>query len=570
MARKPERLTQIADEPEEAIAPEAGDPDFSDPLPGVDPEMQEQRDRAQLDNAIELGGVNAELTYEREQQEQETIDALDALRALDHGEAIKWVISRTSHEDPDMNGYLETWPNSRMQLDRIRDAFGGGTYYLKGKRNGRYFVHKTISIAGDAIRKPRKSLMADQAQAHSQTFDVQGFLAQQDARDQARRREEEERRQREKKDRMELLTVLGPIMAPIIAAMVGKKDDSSLMTAMLQTLKPEKQNPLEMLQMLRELKAMEAPAQPAPDTIDRAFGLVDKLREMGGLGGGATEVGIWDIVKEAVKTMGPGIGQAVQTFAEQAAVAKAMDAQQRAQAAQRAQGTVPRQAPGISAASGQLALPHTIPPAIAPGSSPVAPSPGQAPVPAGTAASSFTSPITSEDDAMLKLLPLLPWLKGEVERLLIAAARKSDPELRATVMYDDLPDDADIESIGTVLSRSDWFQLFQSLDSRVANHPEFFSAVRLTLLALIEEDAGVSFGVRESAGRDASGREVVNVRGPGESGAAVSELAPSALSRQMPPRRGRNPNAPIERPPPLPPIAGDAPDTGGALEEGEE
>ena len=159
---------------------------------------------------------------------------------------------------------------------------------------------------------------------------------------------------------------------------------------------------------------------------------------------------------------------------------------------------------------------------------------------------------------LLKLLPLLPWLKAETERLIVSAARGSDPGMRAAVMYDDLPEDADIEAVGTVLSRADWFNLFQQLDARVTPYRGFFETVRGELLAMIAEDTGVAFAIKDPAGIDpATGRQVVNVRTP--------------IGRGT-----RDPNAPIERPSGPPPITGGAPGTGDAhgmgevLEEGEE
>lgn len=521
--------------------PEDLDLDLDDALPDIDPNGQENRDRSEVEDAQALGsGLARELRYERDAEEKRTMDVLETMRNLEHADEIEWRISRTGADDPALNGYLETWASSLMTLDRLRDRFGGGKYYLHGTRRGRYFQHKTITIAGDAIRKGQK---VDSNAGQGPAFDYQAFIAQQDARDERRRREEDERRERSRQERKELLTIFAPVIAAVLPAILGKKDDTA---ALIAALKPKETSPLELIQLMKEMRNLdEKPNQP--NALDSAMALLDRFKEMGMFESkGGSETSWFDIAKEGIRSLGPSVGQGIQTLMEQAAMAKAMEAR-----AQGGNGNPRLPAPSPAAPGSR---PGPVPP-LAPGHTAIAGSPAgsrapMVPVPAGTAddpSMSAPTPI-SEDDAMLKLLGLLPWLKSETERLLVAAARDSDPELRAAAMYDDLPDDADIESVGTVLSRSDWFQLFQQLDSRVTQYAAFFAAVRSSLLQLIAEDTGVAFPAKEAAGIDpASGREKVSVVGP----------------------RRRIPDGPIERPGAPPPLTGTV-ETREEIEGGEE
>jgi hypothetical protein len=524
---------ETADDDRDAQDAPPDDPsgaDLNDPLPDVSPSAEYVQDRAEVEDARQLGGgVQRELAYEEEAEDQRTLQILETMRSLEHADEIEWRITRVGAEDPTLNGFLEAWPSSLMTLERLRDKFGGGKYHCHGTRRGRYFAHKTITIAGDAVRRNLGSKMET-----GSNFNMQEFLLQQQrederrrerqAQDDQRRREDEDRREERRMERMlSIITAVAAAAAPIVTAFAGKRDQTADLIA---ALKPKDVDPLALIRLMKEMRELEGPRAPQADALDKAIGLVEKFKDMGALGGGS-EIGWLDIVKEAVRTVGPGLGTAITGFMEQAAAAKAIEAN-------RAQ---PRPGQPLLAVPVPAQPSRSMPSASAPGSFAAGSSPPAAPAPVGTAASPFSSAVEGEDDMLLKLLPLLPWFKGETERLIVAAARGSDAGMRAAVMYDDMPDDADIEAVGTVLSRADWFNLFQQLDSRVTQYPDFFAQVRQELLTMISEDTGVVFAAKDPAGTDPkSGRPVVSVRGPGAR---------------------RDPNAPIERPTGPPPITGE-------------
>lgn len=517
-------------------------------------------DEQELDDDLSVlrgeTGVDVETEIAREEDARDTrIDLLEGLREMQGADAVRWRLYRVNDDDPRKNGFLDEIATGQLTQKWIRDSFGGGTYRVRGYHvaSGKFKAGRTIRIAGDAPKKVTDSVTN---QGQSGSFNFSEYIAQQDARDMARRKEERAL-QEEREDRFwKRVTALGTVLAPVLAAVVGKKDDTA---ALIAALRPKETDPLEMFRLLREMKELDRPTQPNVNPVEQAITLLERFKDMGALGGGGSETSWFDIAREAVKAMGPTVGQGIQSIMEQAAAAKAIEA---ARAAQQS-GSAPALA-GTGAAPGSApmrlpapASPASIHPPGAPGNSPAGLSPRPAPAPAGIAASPFSSPQTiAGDEEMLKLLPLLSWLKGETERLLIAAARGSDPELRAAAMFDDMPDNADIEAIANVLSRSDWFQLFSSLDSRVAQYELWFAEVRDALLQLITEETGISFGTRSDGGLDAEGRQVVNVQGPGDGSAAVT-VAPAPAPARVPPRRGRDPNAPIERPPAPPPLTGE-------------
>jgi hypothetical protein len=499
--------------------------EFDDDLPAESASAADMRSEAEIEDAAALGGGLArEIAYERNADEQRTIETLEALREMDTGNDIQWRISRIASNDPAFDGFLDTWPSASCTLERIRNKFGPGKYYLYGVRRGRYFAHKVINIAGDA-KRPQDSDVSQN------NFNVTEFFAQQAARDEARERaaqEREERRRRDERDEddrrrkntMEMITAIGAVVSPIIAAMIGRKDSSAeLITALRPAPAP---SPLEMIRLVKELQEASAPAS-REDPLEKAFKLLDFIADKQPSGG---ETNWLDIAKEAVKALGPTVGGAIEAAVTGAAQAR-MIAAQRAQTG--ATGGVPAlTGPGAVGPSG--AGPGSPSPISRTGStasalSPAASSALRAAQSAGTAGNLSTSapqggipPINEGDDSMLALLPLLPWLKGYTEMLLTKAARGSDTELWASAMFDDLPDNADFESVGIVLSRSDWFNLFKQLDSRVANYEQWFTELRGHLLELISDELGVSFAPQTDTGQvkptKRGAAKVVTVKGP--------------------------------------------------------
>lgn len=522
-------------------------------------------DEQELDDDLSVlrgeTGVDVETEIAREEDARDTrIDLLEGLREMQGADAVRWRLYRVNDDDPRKNGFLDEIATGQLTQKWIRDSFGGGTYRVRGYHvaSGKFKAGRTIRIAGDAPKKVTDSVTN---QGQSGSFNFSEYIAQQDARDMARRKEERAL-QEEREDRFwKRVTALGTVLAPVLAAVVGKKDDTA---ALIAALRPKETDPLEMFRLLREMKELDRPAQPNVNPVEQAITLLERFKDMGALGGGGSETSWFDIAREAVKAMGPTVGQGIQSIMEQAAAAKAMEAARAAQA------------PALPPAQGTGAVPglprRLLPPQASQAS--MQPSGASGPLLAGfqpraadaagiAGAPSGLQTINGGDEEMLKLLPLLSWLKGETERLLIAAARGSDPELRAAAMFDDMPDSADIEAVGQVLSRADWFQLFSSLDSRVAQYEPWFAQVRVTLLELIAEETGVSFGARSDGGVTETGRQVVNVRGPGTGAPSSPTQGPDVKSEEVhlaspaSARPRRDPNAPIELPGPPPSLTGE-------------
>ncbi len=150
-----------------------------------------------------------------------------------------------------------------------------------------------------------------------------------------------------------LITAVGTVAAPMIATLVGRKDQTA---ELISALKPQQVSPLELVKLMREMQAGSVPAAAPPDVIDKAIMLAEKFRAAGAGNGGT----VWDLIREAVRSVGPGIGQAISTMAEQAAIAKGLAAQQAAQAAQRPLQVVP---PMLSAHQGEVPSSTTVAPA---------------------------------------------------------------------------------------------------------------------------------------------------------------------------------------------------------------
>ena len=497
------------------------DPEFNDELPPeADPEQQEFRDTERVHKVIAgEDPVSIERAIDEDNADRRTIDILEAMRELEYSDEIEWRITRVGCDDPEENGYLEQWPNSSMSLERLRRYFGGGKYRLHGMRRGRYITHKTIKIAGKPIPRAEMGKPKDAAPAPGQQFDVLAFLAQQtgreerlrremDDRDEKRRREEEDARKRAREERNELLKILAPIAASVLPGMFGRRESMT-----------------DMIQALAAMKQLEPQPVPQEDSTDKIFKVVDMLKELG-LGAGEGKTDLWDIAKEVIKQMGPGIGQGLGSIAQMIA------ARQQA-------------APGQPAAPGQMATlpssPVPAPPALpAPTAAVAAPAPF---VPASQARSTAAAqPVTqspaidpqkAQDMGLFDLLPLashLPWLKGHIENLIVRAARQSNPELYAELMLDDFPQNADVRVLGQLLARHDWFTLVKQLDVRVAQYQPWFEAFRVAILGMIQEETGINFGIQTDTGIDERGRQTIRVDGGEHGGPADGGPAGGASS----------------------------------------
>lgn len=357
-------------------------------------------------------------------------DVLQGLRELDGADTVRWSVSRTGDEDPSRNGFLVKLNTSQLSAEYIRNRFGGGKYYVRGMYpNGGYAGHRTLDIAFDA---PRTASTGVGVSAGAGTgFDVQRFMAEQDAREEARA----EKRRRE---RLEILQIVGPIAAPIIAAMVGRQgpDISQLVTALKGPTMPE------MMTALASLKSL-APEQTT-DPIDRALKLLDVIQDKAPSGG---ETGWLDVVKEVIRAAGPTVGTVIEG-AVQSAMTRVSPT-----------STTPAAAP-----SGLLPAPSA-----APGGS--------------------VSATPQENPQMLGLLALIPWLKQQLEMAIQKASRGSDPVLIAERILDDLPDSADPEQLLAFVQREDWWAQLQRLDARVSPYAQWFARMRQ---AMLEQFTGLS------------------------------------------------------------------------------
>ncbi len=426
------------------------EPSTVHPSAGVrDPDDTEILDRIQVDN-ISTAGVRAvEQELLDREHEQETADVLRTMSELDTGDGIYWRISRIGHEDPAMNGHQATWPDARVTLDNIKDAFGGGIYRCKGFRStGGYAGHKTVRIAGDAVRKPKVNV--DATATHSNGFDVQGFLAQMEARDERRRREEREYQQQRDAQREKYILALGPAALTAVASIFGNKGtDVAALAAALRP--PPPPDPLQMIAALKQLAPEPAPAGKDPMTT--AITLFELLADKAGNNGARAD---WlDVVKEGVKVLGPSIGGAIETTITQAR--ENVQAQQAAQQNGQAGSTVQTSQVPVALAAPQnpSALQHA-----------------------------------AQEAGMLDLLPHLPWLKAQLSKLATAAGRARDPELYAAMFLEELPPGLTPNRVLELLSRSDWLNQLARFEPAIVDATvPWWGQLRTSLLGMIQEAA---------------------------------------------------------------------------------
>lgn len=531
------------------------DPEFNDEVPGIDPEGQEFRDQLEIGESLDqLGvvqGIDAELRESERQRESDTLEVLEAMRGLDHGETVKWRITRTGTGDPQLDGFLDTWPSKMLTLERIRDKMGGGTFYLKGFRNGKYWVHKTVEIAGVPKMYVKGAATVDAATGAPVStqagFDITAFLAQQAARDaqvrreqeereQKRRQEREEREERDRKSRNELLAIVMPVVGSIgtalTAAFTGNRgsqmaDIAALMAAM--------KGP-DPITVLTQLKALERSGNDGMMSK-----ILPMLIDMAGDRATSGESGWMDVVKELAKGAAPALGEMIQQ-----------------QAATRAGSGV----------NGNTPVTPSLPMAVSTTQTPALPNGGLIVVPesrprrerpgatASARGASTADTVSSRsggngvggnmDMAMMSLIPHLAWLRDQLSRMLVAATNQRDPEVYAAIFLEELPNGVSSQTLGQLLGADDWFEHLVQLDPRLGQVDcgQWFAQVRQLILVSIEEELGASIARhgRPSRGSSADSRATVQVavRGPAESASA--------------PQVGKDG---VERPGKLPSLSGD-------------
>lgn len=426
------------------------------PILGGDPHATEFRDAlAVTPNAL---GIHTLLEQEADSQqleaEQATVDALEAMRALDHDESVTWRISRQGNDIDELNGYLVTWSNSQMSIERISRLLGGGKYYCKGFRRGKYFTHKSVTVAGKPLLKPGEKPV----EAQGGSGDMQALLSQMMMMDERRRQEEKEYRrqeseaaQRRAESRQTLiLAAMGPAASVLAAMFQGNRTDmGSILTAL---------RPPDPMQQLAALKALiPEPAAPAPSALDTALTLMDKLKDLGGLSNSDGQVGWMDIVKEVVKAAGPSVGNVIEGAVQTA----------QAQATARARQTQL----GFNGAGDVNGG------GVQPQPAPALPNGGALPAPA-----------TSQETPMLGLMQHIPWMRAQINRWVGAAQKQSPPPLYAQLFFVEAPDSLEPQTVFELLSRSDWFTRLADLDQRVTQFESWFTELHQLLMHTLQTE----------------------------------------------------------------------------------
>jgi hypothetical protein len=400
----------------------------------------------------ELEQTPGEYVREQRSKELDRIEAteiLEGLRALDSGgDGVTWGISRVGDPNPKRNGHMDTWSTVQLDANQLRDAFGPGKYYVKGRRsNGDYCGHKTIHIAEDApLRKDAPAAKGAQLPvASNEGVGLTEFLTAQERRD----RDRQDREDKRAADRERLILAALPAAATVFAAMFSRPavDIAGLAAALKPAPAPAPPDPIQIIAALKTL----APEQPkGPGPMEQALTLFELLADKAGAGQGRTE---WlDVIKEGVKMFGPSVGGAIEATIQQA----------RANAQAQPQQNVPSQPAGhINGTSPNQALP-------APRS----------------------DPAKAQDPAMLDLLDLAPhvaWLREQLVKMSTAAARNRDPELYAAMFLEELPEGLTAQRVLELLSRSDWLQLLAHFNPPIAHQQGWWIKTRIAIIGYIEE-----------------------------------------------------------------------------------
>lgn len=368
----------------------------------------------------------------------EAAEILEGLRALDSGgDGVRWSIARQGDPDPSRNGHLVTWATSQLDVDLVRDTFGGGKYYVKGRRStGDYAGHKVIVIAGDAPRREGAGVVTQGIQGSgTPAGSFSEFLGTQERRD----RERQERDDRRAERREQLILASLPAVATVFAAMFNRPQFD--MAGLAAALKPAPApDPLLAIAALKQLM----PDVPrGPDPMQSAFKLVELLSDKTG---GSDRTGWLDVVKEGVKVMGPTVGGAIE--------ATIVQARANAHALQHGTG----QPDGETGKSAVTALP--------------APQ---------------AAPVSTGDSSMLDIIPHVPWLREQLAGCVTAASKNRDPTLYAALFLEELPEGLRPERVLQLMTTPDWEQQLCRFDARIAQQIPWWTAMRDQLVTYIQE-----------------------------------------------------------------------------------
>src|SRR5580693_71227 len=220
---------------------------------------------------------SGELTLDGEKSElPEDSDELRALAELDPGGDITFQIWKTMPINE--KGFVGQLTASELTVENIQQEFGKGRYRVRGIRsNGTYAKQTTIDIARD----PKGSAPAVSAQAATPMQDYIAFI---DARE-----------ARSSQNMREWATILAPLGAALIPALIGNKGPTLA----------------ELTTTLTNLKSLNGGNDSSLGKIEEVTKLIEAVR---GIGGDDKTGSTWvDLIRDGVKELGPAIGAIVAT-----------------------------------------------------------------------------------------------------------------------------------------------------------------------------------------------------------------------------------------------------------------
>lgn len=378
-------------------------------------------------NTVSISLAGAEV--ESEQGSVAEWDYNAALALLEGQDGARLQINRI--EPKDFRGYCGELTPSEFSAETVRDRFGPGIYRVQGvapDENGRLVYIKgggRITIAPT----PGQRASVTAAAASNGTTDISALMLQMEE----RRRSEDAQRT----DRMlRYAAVLGPIIGPILAKMVGGNSMTELITAVSK---------------LKELSG----TSEGGDRLDTFLKALEYARE--NETGGAKPAGsTWlDLARDVVGDLKPAAMALLSNKGATAATATPM-------------GYVPSNARALPAATPDSA--HTT----------------------ATSADGPSSVPDSSSNASDPMLQYLPWLRGTLQQLVVQAARSKNPALYAEVVLDNLPSGLTMEALIGILQREDWWKLLCQFHEPVTPYQGWFTQFRDECLAYLNREDGTA------------------------------------------------------------------------------
>lgn len=243
-------------------------------------------------------------TVEDRQVAQDEADVLAELLALGGGGGVSYTVHKVRGGPGEQLGYCQTYSRDDLNLDAIRDQFGGGQFTITGRNSQKQYAgQRTIDI---------KPLPKPPTPAGTTAAEIAAALA------------------ANKPDPN------GGIM-PLILKMI--ESQGQLLTAILT--KPAPASPagpsfMEILQMIKEMQ----PKGGADDSVKVLLQGLQLGRELGGDGG---EKGILDVAEKGLDMLAPLLAEKASAGQTQPAAGTQPARQPAAVTKQPAPGTVPAQ-----------------------------------------------------------------------------------------------------------------------------------------------------------------------------------------------------------------------------------